>query len=173
MKTIQLILLINGQVFFPMTIPMIQNFNICLKNIINESITGYKYYSGYCTRESTAFSDSANVFKKINNKTIFGFVTATAITDIYYIAKREKGHSITIDFISNLIEIINIIGIDREVIIASLASPFLDFEDGRQSVSSRVNNLDYIITRNQKDFSNSEIKAISPKYFLQGLTKTK
>ena len=31
------------------------------------------------------FSDSSGVFKKIDNKLIYGFVTATTITDIYYI----------------------------------------------------------------------------------------
>jgi predicted nucleic acid-binding protein len=119
------------------------------------------------------FSDSAKVFKIIDNKSIFGFVTATTITDIYYIAKREKGHQITIDFISNLIEIIDVVGIDRQVIIESLQSTLVDFEDAVQSVSSRLNNIDYIITRNQKDFTKSDIKAINPKGFLDLLKKKK
>jgi len=65
------------------------------------------------------FTDSASAFKKIDNKSIYGFITATTVTDIYYIAKREKGHQITIDFIGNLIEIIDVIGIDRQVITES------------------------------------------------------
>lgn len=108
------------------------------------------------------FSNSADVFKKIDNKTVFGFVTATTITDIYYIAKREKGHQTTIDFIANLIEIVDVLGIDREVIIESILSQMIDFEDAIQSVSSRLNNIDYIVTRNQKDFIKSEIKALTP-----------
>jgi predicted nucleic acid-binding protein len=87
-------------------------------------------------RREPHFSDSSGVFKKIDNKSIYGFVTATTITDIYYIAKREKGHQITLDFISNWIEIIDVIGIDRQVIIESLTSKLLDFEDAVQSVSS-------------------------------------
>ncbi|HEY5536022.1 MAG TPA: PIN domain-containing protein [Ignavibacteria bacterium] len=31
------------------------------------------------------FADSAAVFKNIDNKSIYGFITATTITDIYYI----------------------------------------------------------------------------------------
>lgn len=119
------------------------------------------------------FTDSANVFKSINNKVVYGFITATTITDIYYIAKREKSHQITIDFISNLIEIVDVIGIDRGIIIESLISNITDFEDAIQSVSSRLNNIDYIITRNQKDFANSEIKALTPKGFLEILKKGK
>jgi len=119
------------------------------------------------------FADSANLFKKIDNKTMFGFVTATTITDIYYIARREKGHHVTLEFISNLIGVIDVIGIDREIILESLISKLVDFEDAIQSVSSRLNNIDYIITRNQKDFINSEIKALSPKVFLDLIKKKK
>jgi hypothetical protein len=72
-----------------------------------------------------------------------------------------------------LIEIIDVIGIDREVIIESLTSQLTDFEDSIQSIASRLNNLDYIITRNEKDFTNSEIKAISPKALLDLLKKKK
>jgi predicted nucleic acid-binding protein len=117
------------------------------------------------------FTDSAEVFKRIDNKLIYGFVTATTITDIYYIAKREKNHKTGIDFISNLIEIIDIIGVDREVIKESLISELPDFEDAVQSVSSRLNGIDLIITRNQRDFTKSEIKAYTPKGFLDHIKK--
>ena len=112
------------------------------------------------------YKDSANIFKKIDNKSIYGFITATTITDIYYIAKKEKGHVSAIDFLFNLIQIVDVIGVDREIIINSLNSKFLDFEDAIQSVASSYNNIDFIITRNTKDFSNSEIKAVSPTDFL-------
>ena len=101
------------------------------------------------------FTYSAQAFKAIDNRVVFWFVTATTITDIYYIAKREKGHQIALDFIGNLIDII---GIDKNIIIKSLASQISDFEDAIQSISSLFNNIDYIITRNQKDFSKSDIK---------------
>lgn len=117
------------------------------------------------------FLDSSAVFKKIDSSVVYGFVTATTITDIYYISKKEKGHQVSIDFISNLIEIIDVIGIDRRVIIESLLSKMTDFEDAVQSVSSFLNNIDYIITRNQKDFSESAVKALTPKEFLDLIEK--
>ena len=122
-------------------------------------------------RREPHFTFSVQAFKAIDNKIIFGFVTATTITDIYYIAKREKGHQIALDFISNLIEIIDIIGIDRNIIIKSLVSQINDFEDAIQSISSLLNNIDYIITRNQKDFSKSDIKALSPVEFVNLIIK--
>ena len=117
------------------------------------------------------FTYSAQAFKAIDNTVVFGFVTATTITDIYYIAKREKGHQIALDFIGNLIDLIDIIGIDKNIIIKSLASQISDFEDAIQSISSLFNNIDYIITRNQKDFSKSDIKALTPAEFVNLIIK--
>jgi predicted nucleic acid-binding protein len=37
------------------------------------------------------YKDSALVFKGTDNKSVFGFITTTTISDIYYIAKKEKG----------------------------------------------------------------------------------
>jgi predicted nucleic acid-binding protein len=115
------------------------------------------------------FDASSKVFLKIDNSDFFGFVTATTITDIYYISKRVKGHQITINFISDLIQIIDVIGVNKETIIQSLNSPLLDFEDAVQSVSAKLSNMEYIITRNIKDFNNSDIKAITPIEYLKTL----
>ncbi|MEX0982214.1 MAG: PIN domain-containing protein [Bacteroidales bacterium] len=112
------------------------------------------------------FKASADFFKSINNKTIFGFVTATTVTDIYYIAKKERGHSIAIEFIGNLIQLVDLIGIDKEIIIEALTLDLVDFEDSIQSVASSYNQIDLIITRNTKDFKASKIKAMTPVEFL-------
>jgi predicted nucleic acid-binding protein len=123
-------------------------------------------------RREPFYNDSANVLKKIDNNSVFGFVTATTITDIYYIAKKDKGHSIAIEFITNLIQFVDLIGIDKEIIIESLAVDISDFEDAIQSVASAYNDIDYIITRNTKDYKSSKVKAIVPAEFIN-LTKKK
>jgi predicted nucleic acid-binding protein len=118
------------------------------------------------------YKNSAVVFKSIDNKTDFGFITATTVTDIYYIAKKEKGPSVAIDFISNLIQLVDIIGIDKEIIIEALANNLIDFEDSIQAAAPGFNQIDLIITRNTKDYKGSTTKAISPDEFLN-LTKKK
>lgn len=51
------------------------------------------------------FADSAALFKNLVDKNIHAFITATTITDIYYISKKAKDHSTAIRFISHLLEI--------------------------------------------------------------------
>jgi predicted nucleic acid-binding protein len=118
------------------------------------------------------YDDSASIFKKINRETTFGFVTATTITDIYYSAKKDRGHSIAIEFVSSLVQVIEIIGVDKQIILEALASKLLDFKDSIQSVASGFNGLDFTITRNIRDFEESSVKALTPGEFLN-LSKKK
>jgi predicted nucleic acid-binding protein len=48
----------------------------------------------------------------------------------------------------------------------TVVSRFSDFEDGLQYFSAKdIKGIDYLITRNQRDFRNSEIPVMSPKEF--------
>jgi len=65
----------------------------------------------------------------INQKSIKSFVTATTITDIYYVLKKSKGHQQTIRFLSGLFDFIDIAGVTKESVLATLTSGMPDFED--------------------------------------------
>ena len=52
-----------------------------------------------------------------------------------------------------------------------LISATQDLEDGLQMACAKKYGLDYIITRNVKDFTNSAVQAIEPQEFLQLLNK--
>lgn len=113
------------------------------------------------------FEDAFTLFKLIDQSIIKGCVTASTLTDIYYISKRDKGHLQTISFLKDLIEIVGVIGLDREIIKEALFSEFLDFEDAVQAKAAEFNQIEVIITRNKKDFKDNFSKVLTPKEFLQ------
>lgn len=115
------------------------------------------------------FDNSARLFTFIDNNKITEHVSATTITDIYYLAKSEKGHDKTLEFISNLIEIVEITGVDRDVIEKAIKSEMKDFEYAIQVSTAEFNEIDCVITRNKKDFNKSAIKIFTPKEFLETL----
>lgn len=47
--------------------------------------------------------------------------------------------------------------------------PFDDYEDAIQSICAARTRADYIVTRNEKDFANSSVSAISPVILLMRL----
>ncbi len=115
------------------------------------------------------FANSAALFKKLDEKKILAFVTATTITDIYYISKKAKDHNTAIEFISSLLQIIDIVGVNKEIVLLSLQSDLPDFEDAIQINSAKLNGIKTIITRNKKDFINVDQKIETPGEFLATL----
>ena len=98
------------------------------------------------------FEHSSKIFELIDKKRIIGYITASTVTDIYYISRREKGNEIAIEFISNLIEIIDVIGVDKSTIVKALKSNLKDFEDAVQVSAAENYEIEIIVTRNKSDF---------------------
>ncbi len=113
------------------------------------------------------YEDALKLFILIDEEELSGSVTASTITDIYYISKKEQGHHTAINFIKNLIEVVDIIGVDKETISRALSSEMKDFEDAIQSTAAELNQLDLILTRNKSDFIGSAIEVLTPEEFLK------
>lgn len=91
-----------------------------------------------------------------------GFITPVIISNIYYIMRKNEKHEKVIDKLKLLIEIIDVINIDKEVIIKSFNSKFSDFEDALQNYSAELNQIDIIVTRYFKDYKNSNLVILTP-----------
>ncbi len=115
------------------------------------------------------YSDARSLFSLIDEKTISAGITATTITDLYYVVKKERGHEIAIDFVKSIVEVFDILGVDRLVVKNALDSNISDFEDAIQCSAAEVNQIDVILTRNKKDFQGSTVKVNTPKEFLAAL----
>lgn len=109
------------------------------------------------------FELSSKIFELIDKKRIIGYITASTVTDIYYISRKEKGNEIAIEFISNLMEIVDVIGVDKSIIIKALKSNLKDFEDAVQISAAEYYEIEIIVTRNKSDFLNSGLEILTPK----------
>lgn len=114
------------------------------------------------------FDYAAKLFTMIDEGAITGHITASTVTDIYYICKRAIGHEAALAFLSDLIEVVEVIGVDRAVLARALKSTIKDFEDAIQVAAASFNEIDYIVTRNEKDFKGAEIPVASPETFILG-----
>jgi predicted nucleic acid-binding protein len=109
------------------------------------------------------------LFDKIDEKSVKAFMSASTITDIFYIMTKAKDKSVARNFVKHSIEIIDIIAIDKEVIKNAIFSDIIDFEDAVQIKAAEINDLDAIITRNKIDFMESKIPVFTPIEFLEEL----
>ncbi len=114
-------------------------------------------------KRSPHFEYSSRIFELIDKKQIVGYITATTVTDIYYIARKEKGKEIALEFISNLIEVVDVLGIDKNIIVKAIKSKLKDFEDAIQVSAAEYNEIEIIVTRNKSDFLSSGLEVMTPK----------
>ncbi|WP_443936480.1 PIN domain-containing protein [Pedobacter sp. MW01-1-1] len=91
----------------------------------------------------------------------------SSITDIYYIVKKNAGHTKAIETIESLLATVDILNVNRDTIFLALHSNFADFEDAMQNASAELSNVDLIISRNIQDFNRSKIPVQTPSDFLK------
>ena len=99
---------------------------------------------------------------------ISGFITANTVTDISYILSLNKlTYQQIRKMIKELLSFVKIIDVKGRDINRALVSPVEDFEDALLAVCSSRVKSDYIITRNDKDFNESPVPAVTPEFFLK------
>lgn len=115
------------------------------------------------------FSEYAEkVFSFCELKSIHGFVTPVIISNAYYLLRRTAKHEKVIEKLKQLLTITDVLMMDKDVIIGALNSNFKDFEDALQNYAAvNAGNIDTILTRNIKDFKNSEIAIMTPEDYLK------
>ena len=113
------------------------------------------------------FVHSKKIFDFAEHKQIVGFISASAITDIFYIAKRKLGKKTTKDAIKQVLSIFRPATVTDTHIYQALDLEWTDFEDSVQYTVGEGLAVDYIITRNTQDFALSSIPSVSPEQFIQ------
>jgi len=115
------------------------------------------------------FETATQLFSKIDEGEIKVFLTASSITDIYFISKKTCGREKTIAFIRELIDVFEVLSVTKQTIMDALASEFIDFEDAVQYCVADINRMDVIVTRNKSDFKFSTIEVNTPDELIKQL----
>jgi predicted nucleic acid-binding protein len=113
-------------------------------------------------------ANSKVIFDLAEEKRITGYISASAVTDIFYIAnKKLKNRETVYQGIERLAALFLIAPVSKSTITNALALRWKDFEDAVQCTVAKENDIAYIITRNEADFITSDIPCISPTDFIQ------
>ena len=117
------------------------------------------------------FSEFATeVLNLCEEKKLHGFTTPIIICNVYYLLRKTASHQLVLEKIKQLLNILEIIKINKEVVLEALNSEFKDFEDGLQNFSAIENGkIKIILTRNIKDFKKSKLAVLTPETYLKGL----
>lgn len=109
---------------------------------------------------------SSQVMSHVEQKTVDGFLCATTLTTLDYLISKSLSRPKAKESIRKLLEIFSIAEVNSTVLSLALDSNFKDFEDAVQYFSAQNNSIDAIITRNIKDYINTDIPKYTPQEFL-------
>lgn len=114
-----------------------------------------------CNR-SEFVENSAKIFKLCEVKKIDGYISALSIPNIVYIMRKELNSEKIKDVFAALSLIFTIIDLKADDTKKAAFMNFKDYEDALQSVCAARMKMNFIVTRNIKDFANSKVAAITP-----------
>ena len=113
------------------------------------------------------FAEHASfLLSKVERSEINGFICATTVTTIHYLLSKHLDREKARISISSIVGLFEVASVNRIVIESALKSKFTDFEDSVLHESARHAGVEYIITRNIKDFKKSKIPVFTPTEFL-------
>jgi predicted nucleic acid-binding protein len=108
------------------------------------------------------FSDSAvELFSKVEDGTIIGYLCGTTITTVYYLASKTLGAARAKEEIKKLLNLFEVAPVNRLVLEAAIVVDFNDFEDAVIYEAACHVGAEVIVSRNQKDFKKSRIPVYS------------
>lgn len=116
--------------------------------------------------------DAEQIFLLAANQIEDMYITASSATDIYYLVRKylhstEQAKNVMIK-LYELFHILDVTPIDCQ---EALSSEVNDYEDAVISCCASRNHMDYIITRNIRDYEKSKIQAILPEEFIKMITQ--
>ncbi|MFB9842192.1 type II toxin-antitoxin system VapC family toxin [Mucilaginibacter ginsenosidivorans] len=107
--------------------------------------------------------DAARLFDLAINQKVKVHISAVSYNNIYYILRQSLTRDVTIKLLEELSGMTEIVDVTNDIIRKSLKTDFKDYEDAIQYYSAlSLPEIDFIVTRNSRDFKKSIISVLTP-----------
>ena len=113
---------------------------------------------------------SAQLFSHVESETLLGYVCATTLTTIHYLAAKTAGRHQAKELVRKLLRLFDVVPVNRLVLETALTFKGPDFEDAVLIASAYHAGMDSLVTRNPRDFKNSSLPIHAPEELLKILS---
>ena len=111
------------------------------------------------------WEDSLTLFKLAESDHIRAYVSASSMTDVFYVVKKKLSMPVARKTIENLLYLFDVVSVDYEDLRGALSIPIDDFEDALQAHCAVKVKADVLVTRDVGGFKNIGIAVTSPADF--------
>ncbi|MDR2115423.1 MAG: PIN domain-containing protein [Planctomycetaceae bacterium] len=120
----------------------------------------------YLHRGEFAFL-ALEIIHKIDEKKFEGCISASVVTDLYFIARKYTHETVTaLEIVKAACMLLTIIPVDKTIIQSALDSAMNDFEDAVQAFAAKAMNISIVVTRDKTGFVDSGMTVYTPQEFL-------
>lgn len=107
--------------------------------------------------------NSMKLFRKIRDNEYSAYITASSVTDLFYIIRKEL-HDIerTYVIMDHIFKLVSVLSVTEKDIQDAFRLKWKDFEDCVQYMTAKNNGADYIITVNVKDYADAKLPVQTP-----------
>lgn len=111
---------------------------------------------------------SMELFRRIREIGAAAYVTASSVTDLFYIIRKEthdteKAYAV----LENIFKLVSVFAVSKKDIESTLKEKWKDFEDCVQYMTGKNNEADYIITVNRKDYKEDSLPVLTPASWME------
>ena len=121
----------------------------------------------FLTNRELFGKEAALLFENVQKQKLKAFTSSNSIANIHYIlndlSKQRNVRQVLVD----VRKFLDLVPTDEEILDRALASDFHDFEDAIQYYAALENDMDFIITRNKKDYHSSKLPVHSAEEYLK------
>ena len=115
--------------------------------------------------------DALVLFELANQRKLSLFAVDLSFINIAYITRKMLSKQELYTLLKDLREFVNVVEVGEMVIDDAIKAQWNDMEDCTQYYAAKREKVGYIITRNVKDFSQSDIPVFLPNDFLNMFLK--
>ncbi len=105
---------------------------------------------------------AAELFSKVESGTVEGYLSATTLTTIYYLATKSAGAKKARWGVRKLLALCIVAPVDRPVLEEALELDFSDFEDAVIHEAARQAGAEVIVTRDPGGFKKATVTVLAP-----------
>lgn len=112
--------------------------------------------------------DSMKLFRKIRDYGHAAYITASSVTDLFYIIRKvlhdtEQTYAV----MENIFKLVTVLSVTEKDIMDAFGQKWKDFEDCVQYMTGKNSGADFIITVNSGDFEGALLPVRTPTEWLE------
>jgi predicted nucleic acid-binding protein len=113
------------------------------------------------------YENAAIIFTKIADREVAGYATPIIFANVHYVVSNIENKTKGLVSLRLLRTYLNLLTIDEKIVDRALQENAVDFEDAIQYHTAKKYGMDFIISRNIKDFKASKVPALRPGEYLK------